>query len=432
MDAVSDSTVVDQPVRLPRWVDAAPEEYHARSPAEETPGEWVRVVREMLHVMPGAHALLLPLRNAVGEVEDYVIGAASPSATGVAGHRGPALVGLLARDAYPVSVVSQVRRTCREVLGDGVAREVGPLPPVGAVDVAATVLVRRIGSGLLTSWLRDEEGMDLGDRIARVEQRLREQQESLAAEHRLAAQLQQVILPIPATPIDLPGLRVAVRYLPAEQASRVGGDLYHAAEAPDGTVIIAIGDVAGHGIPAATTMAQLRYALAALVVTTTTDPSRLLADLNKLLYAGGTTARIATAVVARYDPVTRNVVWAQAGHLAPLLARRGVTVELDRPAGPLLGAIPQARYDTATLVLEDGDLLVLYTDGLVERRDRTLAEGLVPVVDVLNQISAGSTPRPLAELLAQLPRANPDDDTCILAARPLPGGGPVLRRSRRR
>src|ERR671929_193516 len=78
------------------------------------------------------------------------------------------------------------------------------------------------------------------------------------------ARLQQIILPVPTVPFDLPGLRVAVRYLPAEQASRVGGDWYHAAASDDGRTVLAVGDVAGHGIHAATTMAQLRHALAAL------------------------------------------------------------------------------------------------------------------------------------------------------------------------
>src|SRR5205823_7517316 len=118
--------------------------------------------------------------------------------------------------------------------------------------------------------------------LAEVERELREHRESLAAEHRLAAQLQQIILPIPEQPIELPGLRVAVRYLPAERASRVGGDWYHAATMSDGAVLLAIGDVAGHGLQAATTMAQLRHALAALTVTTT-DPAVLLSHLNRLL-----------------------------------------------------------------------------------------------------------------------------------------------------
>jgi serine phosphatase RsbU (regulator of sigma subunit) len=255
-------------------------------------------------------------------------------------------------------------------------------------------------------------------RLVDVERQLREHQQSLAAEHRLAAQLQQIILPIPEQPIDLPGLRVAVRYLPAERASRVGGDWYHAATMSDGAVLLAIGDVAGHGLQAATTMAQLRHALAALTVTTT-DPAVLLSHLNRLLCASTAAASTATAVVARYEPATRRLVWAQAGHPPLLHVRAGETTELPRPRGPLLGAALTARYETAETTMERDDLLLLYTDGLVEHRDRSLREGLAPVIATLGRISAARQPQPLATLLAELRRANPDDDTCVLAARPL-------------
>ncbi len=258
-------------------------------------------------------------------------------------------------------------------------------------------------------------------RLAEVERQLHEHRESLAAEHRLAAQLQQIILPIPQDAIDLPGIRVAVRYLPAERASRVGGDWYHAAPLADGSVLLAIGDVAGHGLQAATTMAQVRHALAALTVTES-DPALLLAYINRMLCGSTAQACTGTAVVARYEPQHGMLTWAQAGHPPPLHVRAGRTVELARPRGPLLGAAVDAVYATASTTFETGDLLVLYTDGLVEYRDRGLREGLAPVIATLNEISGRREPQPLATFLGGLRRANPDDDTCILAARPT--GGP--------
>lgn len=269
-------------------------------------------------------------------------------------------------------------------------------------------------------------------RLAQADQRLREHQRSLAAEHRLAAQLQQIILPIPVAPIDLPGLRVAVRYLPAEQANRVGGDWYHADAAPDGSVIITVGDVAGHGLRAATAMAQLRHALVALAATTTTDPAELLTYLNRLVYASNVGGEIASAVVGRYNPATGVLVWSQAGHPAPLRTRAGVTAELERPAGPLLGAVPTAEYETAEVTIVPGDLLIFYTDGLIEHRDRPLEEGLGSVIATLNRLSAGGSQQPLADLLAQLDQANPGDDTCIVAARrllPPPASSPAAEAS---
>ena len=256
-------------------------------------------------------------------------------------------------------------------------------------------------------------------RLAQAEEQLREHQRSLAAENRLAAQLQNIVLPIPADPVDLPGLRVAVRYLPAERASRVGGDWFHAATARDESVLLAVGDVSGHGVQAAATMAQLRHALAALAVTVTAQPAELLSHLNDLLYRGGLTAATATMVIARYEPDTATLLWAQAGHPAPLHSRNGTTNRLPRPTGTLLGAVHNAPYETASTCLVPGDVLLFYTDGLIEHRHRPLLEGLTPVIDTLNRITAERRSQPLAHLLAELHQANPDDDTCLLAARPL-------------
>ncbi|MEV4641427.1 SpoIIE family protein phosphatase [Actinoplanes sp. NPDC049548] len=260
-------------------------------------------------------------------------------------------------------------------------------------------------------------------KLADVQQQLREHQQSLAAEHRLAAQLQHIVLPIPDAPIELRGLRAAVRYLPAEQASRVGGDWYHAAAAGDGSIVLAVGDVAGHGLQAAATMGQLRHALAALAITTTSDPGELLAHLNRLLYAGDPETGTATAAIVRYDPDAHVLTWAQAGHPAPLQARAGTVTELSRRPGPLLGALHDAEYHASTTRLEAGDVLLLYTDGLIEHRSHSLEEGLAPVLAALSRLTAGAEPPPLQDLLGELRRANPDDDTCLLAVRRHPGAG---------
>jgi serine phosphatase RsbU (regulator of sigma subunit) len=247
--------------------------------------------------------------------------------------------------------------------------------------------------------------------LAEAERLLHEQQRKLAAEHRLATHLQQIVLPVPAEPFDLADLRVAVRYLPAGEAGRVGGDWFHAATAYDGSVVLAVGDVAGHGIHAATVMAQLRYLLAGLTLTTTSEPDRLLWHLNRLLYDGGT----ATAVVARYNPASRQVIWAQAGHPPPLHARAGRTTVLARPHGTLLGADLTASYDIAAVTLEAGDLLLFYTDGLVERRSGPPDAGLPQVIASVDEVSAAPGPDAPADLLSRLRSTNPDDDTCILA-----------------
>ncbi|MEU8664664.1 PP2C family protein-serine/threonine phosphatase, partial [Actinoplanes philippinensis] len=233
-------------------------------------------------------------------------------------------------------------------------------------------------------------------------ERLAEVERTLAAEHELAARLQRIILPIPAEPIDLPGLRVAVRYLPAGtrtagtaetrtagtagtrtegtaetgRAAMIGGDWFHAAALRDGSVLLAVGDVAGHGTQAATTMAQLRHALRALAVVTS-DPGALLQHLNQLIWEleADDPELAATAVIARFDPRRHELVWAQAGHPPPLLSRGGRTAPLPRPAGPMLGVVDGARYAEAVIDLTPGDVLLLYTDGLVEERRRGPEDG---------------------------------------------------------
>ena len=266
-------------------------------------------------------------------------------------------------------------------------------------------------------------------RLAEVERQLVEQRRSLAAEHKLAYEMQRIILPIPDGPIELPGVKVALRYLPAGQESLVGGDWYHAGELRDGSVLLAVGDVAGHGTRAAKTMAQLRHALRALAVTTG-DPAELLGHLNRLTceLERETPELSATAVIARYHPARREIVWAQAGHPPPLLSRGGRTLPLERPAGPMLGVLDDARYQTARLDFRIGDVLLLYTDGLVEHRRRGPDDGLASVIATVDEAVRASPGQPLAQLLARLRRANPDDDTCILAARPVTGETQDLRR----
>jgi serine phosphatase RsbU (regulator of sigma subunit)/PAS domain-containing protein len=251
--------------------------------------------------------------------------------------------------------------------------------------------------------------------------RLAEVERQLADEHELAGSLQRIILPIPDGPIDLPGMRVALRYLPAGKAGLVGGDWFEATRLRDGSVLLAVGDVAGHGIPAATTMAQLRHALRALAVTTG-DPGELLGHLNRFTcdLERDNPELSATAVVARFCPAAQEIVWAQAGHPPPLLCRDGRTAALNRPAGPMLGVVDDAAYPTARLAFRAGDVLLLYTDGLVEHRRLSLDDGLAQVIRVVDDAVRTSPQQPLAHLLDRLRQANPEDDTCILAARPVP------------
>jgi serine phosphatase RsbU (regulator of sigma subunit) len=252
--------------------------------------------------------------------------------------------------------------------------------------------------------------------IQRLNDRLRTREITALAEHRLAGQLQNLIQPVPEVPFPLPGLEVMAGYLPAESAVRVGGDWYHAQELPGGRAVLAVGDVAGHGMGAASGMAHLRFALIAWLSIGVDDPSALMAHLNRLSLQLRITG---TAVLAVFDPASGELAWSRAGHAPPLLARGGTTVPLDLPAGLLLGAEENAVYPVSTPRLARDDLVLFYTDGLVERRTPGDPPLLTEVSDLVAAASAEVDDTTVTRLAARLGRPSPDDDTCTLTARVL-------------
>jgi serine phosphatase RsbU (regulator of sigma subunit) len=236
----------------------------------------------------------------------------------------------------------------------------------------------------------------------------------LAKERHVALELQRAILPLHDEAFDLPGLRTMVRYLPASKADRVGGDWYITADMPGGHVLIAIGDVAGHGLAAAAGMARLRGALAGLAITGS-PPERLLGWLNDLVRHVAP-EHTASVIAGYFDPTSRTLTWAQAGHPPPILVRGSWARPLDPPGGILLGA-GEEEYAAAVLALAPDDLLLLYSDGLIERRDRSLEDGLA----ALSGAVRGITDPELAidTALRALGSTDAEDDTCLVALRVL-------------
>ncbi|HTZ45801.1 MAG TPA: PP2C family protein-serine/threonine phosphatase [Jatrophihabitans sp.] len=231
------------------------------------------------------------------------------------------------------------------------------------------------------------------------------------SEHRLAATLQRAILP--STLRSLPGLEVAGEYLPATAGLDVGGDWYDALALDDGRVALAIGDVAGKGVQAATLMGQLRNALRAYLVDGN-GPSDALARLNRLAaHVDG--AHFATVLCALLNPRTGQLEYATAGHLPPLLVTPGTGARyLECPAGPPIGVLAEARYRTCSFDLPERSTLVLFTDGLVEERDEDLDVGLSRAAAAADGFdSAAHIVRRLSRLRAGGRRA---DDIAILAA----------------
>ncbi|MFI6206449.1 SpoIIE family protein phosphatase [Streptomyces sp. NPDC051041] len=244
------------------------------------------------------------------------------------------------------------------------------------------------------------------DQLAHTEQQASER-------NRLALQLQHAIMPPTQDPLRVPGLQVAVRYRPAETEQLVGGDWYDAVVLPSGLVLLCVGDVAGHGIEAATSMVVLRNALRGLAVTGA-GPGQLLSWLNIVAHhlTGAVTA---TAVCGLYDPDTRTFRWARAGHLPPVLVRDADAAPLPLARGMLLGAVPEAGYEETQVQLAADDTLLMYTDGLIERRDRSVEESLTHLVT-----TARTAPTTLDQQLDRLltySRSDTDDDTCIVGIR---------------
>jgi|HubBroStandDraft_5_1064220.scaffolds.fasta_scaffold04376_9 serine phosphatase RsbU (regulator of sigma subunit) len=232
----------------------------------------------------------------------------------------------------------------------------------------------------------------------------------LAMQRHVTLELQRAILPLHDEPFDLPGLRAVVRYLPASSASRVGGDWYITAELPGRQVLLAIGDVAGHGLAAAAGMARLRGALAGLAITGA-PPQQLVGWLNDLALHVGP-EHTASVMAGYFDPVSHMLTWAQAGHPPPVLIRGPWARPLPQPDGVLLGAC-RRTYAAATVQLQPGDLLLMYSDGLVERRDRHLDEGLEILLRAVRQVS--DPERAISAALSALGSTDPEDDTCLVA-----------------
>jgi serine phosphatase RsbU (regulator of sigma subunit) len=214
------------------------------------------------------------------------------------------------------------------------------------------------------------------------------------------------------------GVRVGVRYAVAEHAGPVGGDWYLSTPLPGGDVMLAVGDVMGHGRAAAAPMLRLRAAMTRLALAGDA-PGTILAALNRMLCRRSATT-LATAVCGRFHPADHSLTWSRAGHL-PILRVTGTGVTtLGQPHGMALGVDPAARYATARIVVDPGDLLLMYTDGVVERRDRAIDQGVQGLADDVRVAVHASAPgERLRTALDCAPRDNPDDDACLLAAEPV-------------
>ena len=233
-------------------------------------------------------------------------------------------------------------------------------------------------------------------------------------ERRIAHELQRALLPkhLP----DIPGVTMCARYEPGADGTVVGGDWYDAVALPGGRVAVAIGDVVGRGVEAAATMGQLRSALRAFftdAVNTGTTADRL----NRFAL-GLRETTMTTVVLAILEPATGILRYANAGHPPPIIVSPdGSARLLEGERSPPLAVVHAPAYPEHTAQMEPGSTLILYTDGLVERPQEILDEGLDRLLAAAEEEEVGDVDALCDRLLQAGPGAHPArcDDVTLLA-----------------
>lgn len=261
----------------------------------------------------------------------------------------------------------------------------------------------------------DDDDLDLAVEIAHRAALALGNARAFQQEHEIAESLQRALLPtvVPA----VPGLELAVRYVAATDGASVGGDWYDVLTFDDGTTGIVVGDVVGHDIAASTSMGQLRSAIRIYAWEEHARPAAALARVDRLFDKLG--LAYATCMFGVLDLGTSTFRWSNAGHPPPLLIRDGMATFLTGGSGVLLGVTAGAGMGEATTEVHEGDVLVLYTDGLVERRGEPLQVGLGRLAAAAQNAGAEDAEVLCEALLEALVPASAtrDDDLAILVAR---------------
>lgn len=241
--------------------------------------------------------------------------------------------------------------------------------------------------------------------------------EHLRRELQVARQLQTSMIPLGGRLFPERGdVEIAGMMNPA---SEVGGDFFDAFFVDDRHLFISVGDVSGHGIPAALFMART-MGLVRIAAMGTRSPDRLLERINEQLCAGNDANIFVTLFCAFLDVTSGRLVYSNAGHCAPIVARAGKAAQLEMPRGALVGVFPGLRYAAMEIVLERGTVLVCFTDGVTEAQ--SLAAEQFSEERLLSLVAAHSE-RPVENLLDAVQREltgfmgdTPQGDDCTLLA----------------
>ncbi len=354
----------------------------------------------------------------------------------VASNARTAPVPVLLRDPRPVVLPEITEEIVRSMVpGEEARAALAPLAPAAAAAfplvargevIGGVTLVNGHERGPLTAVeLRTAEIASRRAALALDNARL------VAAQQQVAERLQMSLLSPPVQPDTL---ELSVRYRPATQGIAIGGDWYDAFLQPDGDTVLVIGDVMGHDIEAAAAMGQVKTLLRGIGYDRLDAPAGLLRRVDHAM-VGLDVPAMATALVARVElgvdddgRPARRLRWATAGHPDPLLLLDdGTVLDLSAPIGPPVGIGWLGPRTDEVSPLPDGSTLLLFTDGLFERRDMLLDEGR----DLLRDLIARSAGLPLDELcdrlLAGMLGPDVEDDVAVLAVRvhPLGVGRPV-------
>lgn len=384
-----------------------------------TPPDVGRAIEHELLGGLGATSFHLGLLNHDGDRLEWVAAVGGPPlgsaefATGLS-LREPGIATDAARTAKPIKVRSAQEYEQRygrasESMHVGGARALSAWPlSLGATTVGVLLL------GWSDPQPFDDEQLAYLSAVASMVAQPLARAQSYADEHARAVVLHSALHP--EGPVNSVGLAYRVHYQPCDEIQGLGGDWYDFLPLPDNRTYLAVGDIVGHGLQAVEDMAQVRNAGRAYAHRGQ-SPDRLLADLNGFT-ANIARAEFATMTVAIFDHHTGLLAYCSAGH-PPALLRRAATgevVRLDDANGPLLGPLEDAVFAERVIRVHPGDVLVMYTDGLVENGGTEVTVGIAQLEHLLAELPPERLLdcEGLVERLVSPPRS---DDVCLVMAR---------------
>jgi len=251
------------------------------------------------------------------------------------------------------------------------------------------------------------EQIAAAEALRRTEAQLGEHRMRAAAEREMTRQMREIWYPATALDIDAPGLRVRGQHWVPQEDRRFQADFLDATTAADGDMLLAIGDIVGSGLAAAATMTRLMYP-ARVMGHAGSPPAEILEALNIELHRGEQ-AHMAGMVLARYLSAEHTLIWAQAGHLAPVLLRGGTARQLAAPPGVLLGLTAHGGYGQAALRLESSDLVIFFTDGVAFGR-RAGSDPIPPLMREFERCAGNGDAGAVLERALELS----DGEACLL------------------